>query len=74
MSIRSSDENSKEMSSGSPQSGEPLYIAIGKIRRTHGVHGELLIDLLTEFPQRFKKGQSSWWGRSMIVIRSQPSG
>ena len=56
MRIRSSDENSKEMSSGSPQSGEPLYIAIGKIRRTHGVHGELLIDLLTEFPQRFKKG------------------
>jgi 16S rRNA processing protein RimM len=56
MSLRSSSENKKEKSSGSPQSGEPLYIAIGKIRRTHGVHGELLIDLLTEFPQRFKKG------------------
>jgi 16S rRNA processing protein RimM len=64
MSGRSSaQDDQKAMNSGSPQSGEPFYLAIGKIRRTHGVHGELVIDLLTEFPERFKAGAEVLIGR-----------
>lgn len=49
-------DDQKAKKSGSPQSGEPFYLAIGKIRRTHGVRGELVLDLLTDFPERFKAG------------------
>ena len=50
------------LKTGSPQSGEPFYLAIGRLRRTHGVHGELLMDVLTDFPQRFKVGAEVWIG------------
>ncbi|HBF41647.1 MAG TPA: 16S rRNA processing protein RimM [Anaerolineaceae bacterium] len=58
----SAEDDHPVMKSGSPQSGEPFYNAIGKIRRTHGVHGELLMELLTDFPERFKTGIEVWIG------------
>jgi 16S rRNA processing protein RimM len=42
--------------SGSPQQGEPVYIPIAKLRRPHGVHGELQLEVLTDFPQVIKPG------------------
>ena len=39
-------------SSGSPRSGEPVFLAVGKLRRPHGVKGEMLMEVLTDFPQR----------------------
>lgn len=33
---------------------EPRYLAIGKVRRAHGVRGELSVAVLTEFPERFE--------------------
>lgn len=41
---------------GSPEEGEPAFIVIGKIRRPHGVRGELLMEVYTEFPERIVKG------------------
>jgi 16S rRNA processing protein RimM len=46
----------KARKSGSPQSGEPLSIAIGKIRRTHGVKGEVVFEPYAEYSVKFKKG------------------
>jgi 16S rRNA processing protein RimM len=41
---------------GSPD-GEPVYLAVGFIRRPHGVHGEMVMDLHTDFPERMKRGR-----------------
>ena len=45
----------KELS-GSPD-GEPVYLTVGFIRRPHGVHGEMVMDLHTDFPERMKSGR-----------------
>jgi len=45
-----------DQSAGSSGNGEPAFLAIGKLRRPHGVHGEVLMDVLTDFPERIKAG------------------
>jgi 16S rRNA processing protein RimM len=32
---------------------EPRFLAIGRIIRPHGVHGEMAVEVLTDFPERF---------------------
>jgi len=46
---------------GSPV-GEPEYLAVGFIRRPHGIHGELIMDLHTDFPERFRVGRKLFVG------------
>jgi 16S rRNA processing protein RimM len=41
---------------GSPEKGEPVYIAVGKIRRPHGVQGEMSMEILTDFPEKIQSG------------------
>ena len=48
--------------SGSPKSGEPAYLIIGKLRRTHGVNGDLLMDVLTDEPEVIKEGLTVFVG------------
>ena len=45
-----------EKKTGSPK-GESLYLAIGYLRRPHGVSGEIIMDLHTDFPERLKRGR-----------------
>jgi 16S rRNA processing protein RimM len=40
--------------SSTPQQPELRYLAIGRIVRAHGLHGELSVTILTEFPERFE--------------------
>jgi 16S rRNA processing protein RimM len=42
--------------SGSRTSSEPEFLAVGKLRRPHGVGGEILMTVWTEFPERLKPG------------------
>ena len=51
----SGSAGNKEIESGSPKSGEPLLIAIGKIRRPHGVKGEVIFEPYTEYSVVLKK-------------------
>jgi 16S rRNA processing protein RimM len=46
----------QQQSPGSP-AGEPVYLVIGYLRRSHGVRGEIIMDLHTDFPQRIKSGR-----------------
>jgi len=39
---------------GSLKSSEPVFLLVGKLLRTHGLHGELVLDLQTDFPERIK--------------------
>lgn len=54
---------SHEKKSGSPQSGGPVYLAIGKLQRTHGIKGEMIMDLMTDFPERIKVGNLVFIGK-----------
>jgi len=49
--------------SGSP-AGEPDYLAVGFLRRSHGVAGELQMDVHTDFPERLKPGRVLYLGES----------
>lgn len=48
--------------SGSPQSGEPEYLVVGMLRRPHGVRGDLLMEVLTDFPERLQAGAGLFIG------------
>jgi 16S rRNA processing protein RimM len=47
--------------SGSP-AGEPLYLSVGFLRRPHGLRGEIIMDLHTDFPERLRKGRKLFLG------------
>jgi 16S rRNA processing protein RimM len=46
---------------GSPD-GEPVYLAVGFLRRAHGIHGEMIMDLHTDFPERLRNGRKLFVG------------
>jgi len=50
-----------EKNTGSPN-GEPLYLSVGFLRRPHGLQGEIIMDLHTDFPERMKKGRKLFVG------------
>jgi 16S rRNA processing protein RimM len=41
---------------GSSLKGEPAFLAVGKLRHAHGVHGEILMEVYTDFPERIQPG------------------
>lgn len=51
----------KKNLSGSPI-GEPLYLSVGFLRRPHGLQGEIIMDLHTDFPERMKPGRKLFVG------------
>ena len=60
-----------ERFAGSPANGEPVFLVIGKLRRPHGVRGEMLMDIITDFPERIKAGTRVFVGpqHHQLVIR-----
>ena len=57
---------------GSPPVGEPEYLVVGFVRRPHGVKGEMLMDVHTDFPERIKTGLTVFVGEQYqpLVIAS----
>jgi len=62
----------KAQPSGSPNTGEPAFLAAGKIRRPHGVHGEMVVELYTDFPERLRLHTKIYLGEKHIpmILRS----
>lgn len=59
---------------GSPD-GEPVYLTVGFIRRPHGLQGEMIMDLHTDFPERMKSGRKLLVGeqyKSMTLASARP--
>ncbi len=50
--------------SGSPSKGEPVYLIVGRLQRPHGVGGELLMQVHTDFPERLKPDTRVYVGDS----------
>jgi len=62
--------------SGSPQSGGPVFLTIGKLQRTHGVKGEILMEVMTDFPEKISSGNSVFIGtqhKEYIIASVRPS-
>lgn len=57
---------------GSPTVGEPVYLAVGLLRRPHGVRGDILFTVTTDFPERLRPGTVVYVGdekREMKIVR-----
>jgi len=63
----------KEGPAGSPSAGEPVYLVVGKIRRPHGVSGEALVEIVTDFPGRLQPKTTLYAGKNHqpLVIQSR---
>jgi 16S rRNA processing protein RimM len=60
---------------GSPTVGEPEYLVVGFLRRPHGVKGEMLMDIHTDFPERLKTGVTVFVGddyQPMVIASRRP--
>ncbi|MFQ5350250.1 MAG: ribosome maturation factor RimM [Thermoanaerobaculia bacterium] len=69
------------MSSRSPNEGPPPLpdrVLIGRVRRPHGVRGELLVDVVSDVPGRLAPGRELWLetpagaGRTVTVAANRP--
>ena len=58
----------KQSSTGSPKIGEPAFLAVGKIRRPHGVRGDVVLELLTDFPERLRPKVEIYLGEKYIPM------
>jgi 16S rRNA processing protein RimM len=54
----------KRGSDGTIDSTEPRFIAIGRVIRPHGLRGELVVEVLTDFPERFDTIEAVYLGDS----------
>jgi 16S rRNA processing protein RimM len=58
----------QDLSTGLPETSKPVspledgYVVIGKFRRPHGVRGDMLFEVLTEFPERITNGKHIFVG------------
>lgn len=58
-----------DSNTGSPATGGPVFIAVGRLRRPHGVQGEIVMDVLTDFPRRLRAGKTVYIGDAHESIR-----
>jgi 16S rRNA processing protein RimM len=58
----------KERPAGSLRTGEPAFLAVGKIRRPHGVHGDVLMQVISQHPDRLSTGKTVYLGEKRIPL------
>jgi len=61
-----------DLPAGSSNTGEPAFLVVGKLRRPHGLQGELLMEVITDFPERLQPGVVVYIGEQFVphTIRS----
>lgn len=52
----------KNEKAGSPPLVEPAFLLVGILRRPHGVKGEVLMSVMTDFPERLTPGTTLYLG------------
>ncbi len=63
-------QSAGQVDTGSP-AGEPFYLVVGFLRRPHGVQGEIIMDLHTDFPERLKAGRKLFIGEKHKALTLQ---
>lgn len=62
---------------GSPPYGEPVFLVVGKLRRPHGVRGEIMLDVSSDFPEHIAPGVAVYVGeihRQLVVASRRNHG
>jgi 16S rRNA processing protein RimM len=54
---------------GSPRPGEPEFLVVGKLGRPHGIHGEIAMSVLTDFPERIVPGMALFVGSQQTSLK-----
>lgn len=62
MTTAESSSSNRTQKTGSPQSGGPVFLNIGKLQRTHGVKGEIVMEVMTDFPEKILPGNIVYIG------------
>jgi 16S rRNA processing protein RimM len=52
----------QQSQTGSDAPDGPVFIAVGKVRRPHGVRGEVKVEILTDFPERLQSKKEVFVG------------
>lgn len=64
-----SDHDLLDQPAGSPSTGEPVFLAVGRLRRPHGLRGDMAMDVLTDFPERLQVGVTVYVGDAHQPLR-----
>jgi len=58
---RRKEKNLKKQA-GAPEVVPPAFLLVGILHRPHGVHGEMIMSVMTDFPERLKPGITLYLG------------
>jgi 16S rRNA processing protein RimM len=61
-----------EQQGGPPNAGGPAFLVVGKIRRPHGVHGDVVMEIYTDSPGRLIPEKTVFLGQQhekLIITR-----
>ena len=63
----------KDRPAGPPTATGPAFLVVGKVRRPHGIHGEVVAEIYTDFPERLNTQKTVYLGEkhAKLVITSQ---
>jgi 16S rRNA processing protein RimM len=59
---------SKKLQEYTQPDGKPIYLAVGQLRHPHGLNGEILMEILTDFPERLRSGTPVYLGESHLPM------
>jgi len=61
------DKNQPE--ADSHNRSEPAFLVVGRIRRSHGIRGEVVMELISDFPERIRIGTVLFIGDNHTPVR-----
>jgi len=71
---RTEPGRAKRGTGGTTKPVQPHFIAIGRIGRPHGLRGEVVVHVLTDFPERFESMKEAYVGHADSPERRQVTG
>ena len=65
----SSGAEMDEHNTDSPQRGEPVFLVIGRFRHSHGINGEIAMEIYTDFPERIRPQATIYAGETHQLLK-----
>ena len=65
----------EDCQSGSSFPGEPEFLVVGKLGKPHGIKGEIVMDVYTDFPERLVPGEIVFVGaqvQPLAITKTRP--
>jgi 16S rRNA processing protein RimM len=67
------EQQDLEQPAGSSDAGEPAFLVVGKLRRPHGLRGEMLMEVFTDFPERLQPKVTVYAGEELTTLHIRSS-